>query len=396
MTREEFENYLALVGRLLRLNDQQTQAIGCELRDHLESRVSELVESGVAPDLATRLALEEFGEAAALARRFHQVHFQSQRRWMMRFATLAVAGLFLFSVLIMSMWPDQARFGTPAQTAAQDASGQQESEDPISEETPEHDPFSGETAKSDPFPTESESIELTENHIAEVSSIPRAPATSSPNKPRGKRVVKPTTAPSTTTRENQKIEQALDQLCRFEYDETPFIDVMDDLREHYGFNVLLDTSAKDDSLTEDEPLTFSIVDIPLRDALALMLMEKNATFQIDHGVLKIISLDVADAPEYMRRKIFDCRALLMKMRDPQHGATFNCDVKEPVARLQTLIQKTIEPKGWNVTNGDASIEFVNGLAVVVATETMLKQIEDLLADFEHDLLSDADSSGGTD
>ena len=37
----------------------------------------------------------------------------------MRFATLSVAGLFLGAVFVMSMWPADARFGTPSHSIAQ-------------------------------------------------------------------------------------------------------------------------------------------------------------------------------------------------------------------------------------------------------------------------------------
>ena len=64
MSNEEFENYLALVSRLLRLNRSQREMIRNEMRDHLETRVEEMVDSGVDRKDAIRSALEEFGDAA--------------------------------------------------------------------------------------------------------------------------------------------------------------------------------------------------------------------------------------------------------------------------------------------------------------------------------------------
>ena len=113
MTNREFENYLTLVSRLLRLKRGQTEQIAGELRDHLELRVAELTESGVDVDEATRMALEEFGDAASLAGQFQFISETYRRRWMMRFATLSVAGLFLTAVLVMAMWPSGTRFGAP-------------------------------------------------------------------------------------------------------------------------------------------------------------------------------------------------------------------------------------------------------------------------------------------
>ena len=111
MTNQEFENYLALVSRMLRLNHGQTEQIGSELRDHLESRVTELIELGVSHREATTQALEEFGDASALARQFQEISQSFRRRWIMRFATFSIAGSFVIAVLIMAMWPSSARFG---------------------------------------------------------------------------------------------------------------------------------------------------------------------------------------------------------------------------------------------------------------------------------------------
>ena len=67
MPEREFELYLSVLSRLLRLNPQQKDAIADELRDHLEERFEELVRSGVPRDDAIRQALDEFGDAAGLA-----------------------------------------------------------------------------------------------------------------------------------------------------------------------------------------------------------------------------------------------------------------------------------------------------------------------------------------
>ena len=45
MSNDEFETWLSLVGRLLGLSERQRSQIGAELRDHLESRVADLLES---------------------------------------------------------------------------------------------------------------------------------------------------------------------------------------------------------------------------------------------------------------------------------------------------------------------------------------------------------------
>ena len=55
-----------LLTSLLRLSRSQTEAIARELRDHLEERLTDLLDRGIEQDEAARIALEEFGDAAGL------------------------------------------------------------------------------------------------------------------------------------------------------------------------------------------------------------------------------------------------------------------------------------------------------------------------------------------
>mgnify|MGYP002701045636 FL=1 len=64
MPEREFELYLDLLGKLLKLTPEQKTSISDELRDHLEERFEELVQSGQSRDDAIRQALDEFGDAA--------------------------------------------------------------------------------------------------------------------------------------------------------------------------------------------------------------------------------------------------------------------------------------------------------------------------------------------
>ena len=50
MSEREFENYLTLVCRLLRLGAAEREATSAELRDHLEQRLAELTGRGVSRD----------------------------------------------------------------------------------------------------------------------------------------------------------------------------------------------------------------------------------------------------------------------------------------------------------------------------------------------------------
>ncbi|MEM7457161.1 MAG: hypothetical protein AAF456_22660 [Planctomycetota bacterium] len=104
---------------------------------------------------------------------------------------------------------------------------------------------------------------------------------------------------------DERILSILDEPASFSYDDVPFEDVMRDLRIDYGINVILDTSAREDSLAMDEPITFEVSQIRLKNALRLMLKDYNATFIVRDEVMKIISLDVASDPENFVTNVYN-------------------------------------------------------------------------------------------
>jgi len=84
----EFETYLDLLSRFLRLSGRQREEIRRELRAHLDEALQEANERGEPAHAALRRVLSDFGDAAALAARFQYSH--RRRRWIMN-ATLSAA-----------------------------------------------------------------------------------------------------------------------------------------------------------------------------------------------------------------------------------------------------------------------------------------------------------------
>ena len=119
MSEQEFELYLELLGRLMRLSPQQREAVAYELRDHLEERFAELLAQGLPRREAVVQALAEFGEAHLLAQEFSRLAQERRRRLIMR-CTLA-SGLVLAVVLLVSVafWPAGAPRSTPSNAVAQ-------------------------------------------------------------------------------------------------------------------------------------------------------------------------------------------------------------------------------------------------------------------------------------
>lgn len=107
MSEPEFELYLSLMSKLLRLNAAQKDDIAEELRVHLEDRLAELTAQGKSREEAIRLALDEFGDAGALAWQFTLPHSLRRRRQIMRYSIgsfVALAGIF---TLVTLTWPNR-------------------------------------------------------------------------------------------------------------------------------------------------------------------------------------------------------------------------------------------------------------------------------------------------
>ena len=105
---------------------------------------------------------------------------------------------------------------------------------------------------------------------------------------------------------DERILRALEQPANFDYDEVEWTDVEQDLESKFRINIVLTQSARDDSLDEDEPVTSTLRGIRLKNALRLMLKEKNATFIVKDEVLQIVSIDDAETdPNFLVTNVYN-------------------------------------------------------------------------------------------
>ncbi len=121
MRQDDFDQYLALLSDLLRVDDQQRREIANELRDHLETRTEELVARGLSSMEARHQALNEFGEASHLAVALTKtIHYQRRRRWMMRTAFLTTLLTIAVGIAVV-LWQPQPRAGRSSLQARQES-----------------------------------------------------------------------------------------------------------------------------------------------------------------------------------------------------------------------------------------------------------------------------------
>src|ERR1700722_3573327 len=119
MSEQEFELYLKLLSRCLSLTPAQREQIADELRDHLEERLDELARAGVSREKAVVQALDEFGDAAALAGNFAAIARLKRRRLLMRLSLGSVGALTAVLLVSLAFWPENRAFRMPGVAIAQ-------------------------------------------------------------------------------------------------------------------------------------------------------------------------------------------------------------------------------------------------------------------------------------
>ncbi|MFM7740259.1 MAG: hypothetical protein ACKO9H_12710, partial [Planctomycetota bacterium] len=115
---------------------------------------------------------------------------------------------------------------------------------------------------------------------------------------------------------DEKILRSLEESSgvNFKFEGVPFSDVMNQLKNDYGINVMLDQTAEDGDLTPETEVTFSAVNIRLKNALKLLLKKYNATYIVRDEVLLIISQEAASDPAYFVTNIYNVGDLVAPRR----------------------------------------------------------------------------------
>lgn len=224
---------------------------------------------------------------------------------------------------------------------------------------------------------------------------------------------------------HELLQRKLDEPCDLDFDETPWNEIEEQLEQTLGCNIMLDSSAMDDSLSEDDPITCNLSGISYRNALRLMLSKKNATFIVRNGVINIISRDDMEDPRFMTNFTFSVVPLLAsisrketdrigKPRVVKHPKVVQIDEAsgdpaiQAVAKKQStevstatgqsvepntaesllidLVQSTFRPQRWKASGqGEATFNIIGGQAVVFCDDELADDLRDFLKDLEYQI-----------
>jgi hypothetical protein len=364
MSDREFENYLALLSTLLRLDPKQRGEIGDELRSHLEDRLDELMARGISREHAVKQALAEFGDAAGLAGQFLAVQRNRKRRWLMRMTTFSIAATILVAAGIATFWPGRNAGPGIAAVVAQ---------------APDADPFGAPKA----------------SNVTGEDPFAAPPAAEKPEAPVRANV--PLSAA-------KRIERELDKTCDVDFVESPLKDVVAYLQDMRGIPIVLKTKKLEEaSVSPDTPITKQLHGISLRSVLNLILADLELAYVVRDEVLQITT--PSDAQGATEIRIYDCRDILAMpaaikekvaaapagdgggMPGSRMGGWGGPRVSEHEYRAQqlmTIITTNIDPLTWRtetdspITSGNGTISEYNGLIVVTQTAQTHNKIERVL------------------
>ncbi|MDA1017569.1 MAG: permease prefix domain 1-containing protein [Planctomycetota bacterium] len=286
MPEHEFEIYLSVLSRLVKLSPDQKASIADELRDHLEERFTELVRSGHERDVAIRQALDEFGDASGLALDLTTVSKKRIPRWVIRstaftatVAMLALAWVFLFA-------PPDMIPNAPGIAAGQGGKK----------------------------PAPSENVE---------QAVPV--------------VAKAATRSAKLILDEGPDDLAAEFLAKpivLEFVDTPLKDVAQQIGKWFGVPVIIDQNAlNDNGIPLDEPITLSVGTtpitkpenikrddqgnlvlpkgvwaLPLSDVLSIMLDQHGMTWYVEDGILHLTTKD--HLSEIQQTRTYDVVSIL--------------------------------------------------------------------------------------
>ncbi|HEV8066843.1 MAG TPA: permease prefix domain 1-containing protein [Planctomycetaceae bacterium] len=389
MSEQEFDLYLKLLARCLRLTSGQREQIADELRDHLEERLEELARAGVPREKAVVQALDEFGDAAVLAAHFTTIARLKRRRFLMRLSLGSVGALTAGLLIAFAFWPDNRAVRGPERIVAQEKpkaempKGEKpKAEKPKAEKRPRHG--SGVTQR----PSGSQNVALP------AAAVPVLP--SGLDHPLSSDVVQ-------RSKVETRIVEALSQQVGFFIEPQSLKDALDFIAARYQIPIMIDVKAIEDANVDmSAEVRGNAPGIALCDLLDLLLGQLSAPlgYHIQHGVLMISTIDKIN--DHLETIVYDCRDLVsvasleaplaadqrqvdLGSQGPvtaSIGPAQNASSKkasDQVARRPPFIQMVISATGTDVWDEGASISELGGLLIVRQNPRVQERIKRLLA-----------------
>lgn len=172
----------------------------------------------------------------------------------------------------------------------------------------------------------------------------------------------------------KRIEQALDSVVTFDFNEAPLAEVVAFLVEDRGIPILIDKKALDDvGLSGDTPVTLAVRDMTMRSALRLVLRPLDLGFTVRHEVLLVTTPEELD--NQLEIRVYSVADFLSETNPTANPLEADTQIRS----LQDVVERTVSPDTWDHVGGAGSLAPVSvwGVMVISQTEDTHSQVEDL-------------------
>jgi hypothetical protein len=359
MSDREFDEYLAIVGGLLRLAPAQRAALAGELRDHFLEAVAVHLARNVPRDEAVRLALMELGDAAALAAGFAPLIRNRRRRIVMKcaLASLCVVGaLFAGSLLLRPDLP-----GRPADAVAQDV-GADADQDPAVAVEVQADPPIVEVDTDDTVAAVEAAVEevLVDEAIPVIVEVKA-----------GDPFV---TVGELQSDKDRLAREALATEIDAEFADVPLREAVNYVGQVLDLQTYLDMQGiADEGVDGETPVALNLRQIPGEMVLDLILSPYNLAYTIRSGVVIVTKRDKAEEIEVR---------------------VYRVDAVDLI-ELSELVTTMIAPESWDEIGGRGNIRAYHGALVVAQSPRVHDGIAKFLEDLKAALPEGAALTGKT-
>ena len=181
---------------------------------------------------------------------------------------------------------------------------------------------------------------------------------------------------------------SLNQRVNVDVSEKPLEKFVNELRDTYRVNVLIDRKALDDAgIGLDTPVSIQLRSVPLRLVLKRALKQFDLTWLVDEDALLITTED--EASQRVETVIYPVYDLLVWDALDAGGSPGDLDYDA----LIELITSTVAPTSWDEVGGPGSIAPYLGNLVISQTQQVHEQIAELLMRLRRTRLSRGDRRG---
>ncbi len=170
-------------------------------------------------------------------------------------------------------------------------------------------------------------------------------------------------------KKSREVDERFDRLVSVDYKNKPLHEVLDEIRDLTGLNVVADRpSLEQEGVSLDRGVHIQLKHVKLGKALQLILRDAHCCYTMEDGIL------IVTTPRAAKGKLVQCV-------HPVGDLVCVFDGKHRIDALRKLITHTVEPASWDEMGGEGHLEyFPLGMSLVVRQTPGVQEQVQLMLD----------------